>query len=421
MKKIYLFALAVISGFLSFTKVSAQCTPQVVYTPSAWEEPTAAGTPYTGYLCQGHDTLHTRYGWQYYDGDGYWFKMVAGSQVKIYVDSCGGTATSITLVDSTAAAGGVGTVITGAYSAAACPNMLTFTATYTGKYTLVFDSDGNCTTAGTTVVGTAAIKLLNPGTITNCNPISAPANDSLCGAVALTLNNIVSGNNTNAAVSDADDAAMTTLGYTCFTPNNTLWYSFTPSTSDSFFVYFAGPMPGWFGVVSTTASTNPCHSALTYVGCYYGSNNATASGSATADPWGGVIPTGDTVYNHLYLTAGTHYYFMIDGVAGAVGAFSFGVLTNVIGINEVLNESAAISIYPNPSTGILNISSKSTAKNVHVSIINTIGQEVYATDFDNIFGKKEINLSGMADGIYSIQFKSESGSVSKKVVLQNRK
>jgi hypothetical protein len=422
MKKIYvliLFAFVMLG-----TNAFSQCTPQAVYPSSAWQEASAPGVPYIGYMCAGHDSLHTRSGWQYFDGDGYFIRLIAGSHVKIYVDSCTGNNTSITVVDSTAGVG-AGVPIPGAYIGAACPNTLTFTAPYTGLYTIVFDTDGNCANAGTTVAGVAAVKLLNASSI-SC-PV-AGSNDTICGATHLTYNVLVHGNSLLAAVTDPLDAGIVTLGYACFTPNNTLWYSYTPSVTDSVGVYFAADatsgLAGWFGVFSSTAAVNPCALAnLTYYGCYYGPLNATPLTTAgpTAPPFDGVVPTGQLVINHLYLQAGTHYFFMIDGVAGSAGGFTFGVGSFTIGVNEVLNNSSVISIYPNPSTGMLNISSNSKAKHVNVSVLNAMGQEVYSSNFEDIFSNRQVDISGMADGIYIVQIKSASGIVSKKIILQNSK
>ncbi len=417
MKKIY--ALILVAFIVNETEVFSQCTPHNVYVgSSAWQLPSAPGVPFTGYLCSGQDSIHTRSGWQYFDGDGYAVKLIAGSQVRIAIDSCTGNNASITVVDATAGPG-TGTVIPGAFSAAACPNTLTFTATYTGMYTVVFDTDNNCSDSGTTVAGVASIKLLNASSI-----LCGLPNDTICGAIPLNYNALVSGNNGLASATDPNDANVVTLGYACFTPNNTLWYSFTPATTDSFAVYFAtdftAPLSGWFGVFSTTASVSPCSSALTYVGCYYGPLNATTGAGPTALPIDGA-PTGQLVKNHLYLTAGTHYYFMIDGVNGGSGSFTFGIGSFTIGINEALDRSSFISMYPNPTTGMLNIVSNSTAKDVQVDVVNSIGQQVYSTKFENISSNRQIDISGMSDGIYMVQLKSSTGTVSKKVILLRNK
>ena len=429
MKKIYLTACIVIAGVLQSQSAFSQCTPAtpwIGYFP--WTETATFPNAYTGFLCQGHDSIYTRPGWAYYDGDGYAFRLLAGSQVTVYIDSCATTNTcSITIVDSTVTAAGTGNVIAGAFSAAACPNSVSFTAPYSGTYWVVFDTDNDCSTFGSTAEGTASIKLTNASSFTNCNPFQ-PANDLICGAISLSLNTLLNGDNTNASVSDADDATLSALGYLCFTLNNTIWYTYTPSSSDSVDIFFgtdplSNSLAGWFGVISTTAATTPCAGPFTYEGCYYGPLNATtfSGANATAPPFDGIIPTADSAINHLYLTGGTHYYFAIDGVAGDVGAFTFGIRTLATGVNDLQDNLASISVYPNPAIdGMINIlNTNSDVKNIFVSVVNSIGQTVYSGKI-NHSGSTQVDLSFLSSGIYTIQLKSNDGVSNRKITIQNQ-
>ena len=170
--------------------------------------------------------------------------LIAGSDVTFFIDGCTGFPASLTIVDSTGAAGGLGTVIPGAYVAAACPNNLNFIAPYTGRYNLVFDADGNCSNFGSTAIGIAAIKLNNAASITNCTPFPAPVNDSICNAIPVTLGTIYSGNSTYASATDERDADVVNGGFACSAPNNTLWYSFTPAASGDFEFVSDAPLVG---------------------------------------------------------------------------------------------------------------------------------------------------------------------------------
>ncbi|MEP7264810.1 MAG: T9SS type A sorting domain-containing protein, partial [Bacteroidota bacterium] len=291
---------------------------------------------------------------------------------------------------------------------------------------IVFDSDGDCTNAGTTAAGVPTVVLLNPSTYP-CIVITGPVNDSICGALPLTLNTLISGDNTDAAVSDADDANILALGYTCFTLNNTLWYSYTPATSDTVEVVFgsapfADPtsIAGWFGVVSAPTGAGSCSSgALAYEGCYYGPFNATASGSATADPYDGIIPTADTTINHIFLTAGNTYYFLIDGVAGDFGEFTFGIRSLVTGVNEINAAlDSKITLFPNPASDMITINNLSGAKITNVTITNALGQSVYNSQ-NTISLNEKINVSTFNSGVYSVKIQTEQGITVKNIVLQN--
>ncbi len=418
MKKFTLLCFAL--TFAISVKMNAQCLPLATYATSPWGEVSAPATPYTGYLCQGHDSIFTRIGWYWYDGDGYLFKLIAGEDVTIQIDNCTAN-TAINIVDSTAAVG-AGNFIAGAMTAAAaCPVTLNFIAPYTGMYTMVFDNDANCATAGVDSAGTASIKLNNASLFTNCNPILGPSNDSICGALPLTLNTHVFGATNLATASDADDANLVTLGYTCFTPNNTVWYSFVPATSDSFSVYFGtdpnnSPLPGWFGVISTTSASNPCTTGLLYEGCYYGPLNATTAAGATAPPYDGIIPTGDSTYNHLYMVAGTTYYFVLDGVAGSIGAYEFGVDVITTGIKENNGLDKLVSLNPNPSKGLVQINNRSLEKNLVVEIYNTLGQNVMTQYLENIVSRT-MDLTSLQKGIYTVKIKGVKSEMTHKLVL----
>jgi len=80
------------------------------------------------------------------------------------------------------------------------------------------------------------------------------------------------------------------------------------------------------------------------------------------------------------------------------------------GINE--NE-INVSIYPNPATNSLNISSKSKISNVKV--LNYLGQTI-----DNFYVKGvevTINTSAYNSGIYFIQIETEKGISTQKIVI----
>jgi hypothetical protein len=419
MRKITL--LVAIACMALTTQVKSQCTPAAIWPMVTWAEPATPTVIYNGYLCQAHPVIVNRTGWEYYDGDGYMFKLVAGSDVTITIGNCVADPCELTVCDSTATAIGAGAFIPGAYAAAACPNSITFTAPYTGIYSIVFNTDGDCSTAGSTAVGTVEVVLNNPTVITNCTPIAGPVNDSICGAIGLTLNNMVSGDNRLAESSDADDAALTAAGYACFTPNNTLWYSYTPVVSDSVEVLFttdpaSNPLSGWFGVLSTTAASNPCTSALTYEGCYYGPLNATASGSgATADPYDGVIPTNETVINHIYLTGGTTYYFVVDGVAGGSGTYQFGINTIITGINQLDANSDLVSVYPSPASSEITISLNASVNNANVTIYNAVGGLVKT--INNANGATKVDVSTFAKGIYTVKVTSNGKALTQRFTV----
>lgn len=86
-----------------------------------------------------------------------------------------------------------------------------------------------------------------------------------------------------------------------------------------------------------------------------------------------------------------------------------------VGVNKLNPESPAVSVYPNPSNGLLTVA---YSKAETIRITNLLGMEVYAEKAENLAsGKKSIDLSAFANGIYVIQVSNGKGSVNQKLVL----
>jgi len=89
------------------------------------------------------------------------------------------------------------------------------------------------------------------------------------------------------------------------------------------------------------------------------------------------------------------------------------------GITE--NQSQKISIYPNPSRDIFNITFTSNEKqDLEIRIINVIGEEVYKEDLQQFIGEyvKSINLEQYNKAIYFLEIETDDGVITKKLILQ---
>jgi PKD repeat protein len=97
------------------------------------------------------------------------------------------------------------------------------------------------------------------------------------------------------------------------------------------------------------------------------------------------------------------------------------VVDACLAINEQVN-GVELSILPNPTTGkfVINMSS-ATAKDVKVRVVNSLGKVVIDNVNINILGstQQEINLSGLARGIYFVQIESNGKSFSKKILVRD--
>ncbi len=142
-------------------------------------------------------------------------------------------------------------------------------------------------------------------------PFSWVPNDSACGAIPLTLGGANQCTNTAFATSVGDPA----LPGSCSSPNNTVWYSYTPAANGTVTLRTeipaatANALEGW--VVWYTGS---CNGTLTPV-----------AGSA-CQSFGPDAGTADSLLSPV-LTAGTTYYIMIDGVGGDNGEACFNLIT----------------------------------------------------------------------------------------------
>ena len=95
-----------------------------------------------------------------------------------------------------------------------------------------------------------------------------------------------------------------------------------------------------------------------------------------------------------------------------------GTLIKIESENSTIDN---LSIYPNPSRDVFNISFVSEEKqNLRVRILNVIGEEVYKEDLQQFIGEyvKSINLEQYNKAIYFLEIETEDGVINKKLILQ---
>jgi len=80
-----------------------------------------------------------------------------------------------------------------------------------------------------------------------------------------------------------------------------------------------------------------------------------------------------------------------------------------------------LSIYPNPSRDVFNISFTSEQKqNLKVRILNVIGEHLINEDLQQFIGEytKQIDLTNKSKGIYFLEIETKDGVINKKLILQ---
>lgn len=163
-----------------------------------------------------------------------------------------------------------------------------------------------------------------------------PSNDDVCNAITLVLDAATQCANTTCATSSGDPSFANS------TPNNTIWYKYTPSVTGVVDFEFTKPsggssfINGWLGIYTVSSGTCP---TLTL---------AETTSNLNFD-----LTTNATVTKTTpSLTAGTTYYFMIDGFSGSFGEFCIKMqspptppacVTNIAPANSATNVAAPVA------------------------------------------------------------------------------
>jgi hypothetical protein len=82
---------------------------------------------------------------------------------------------------------------------------------------------------------------------------------------------------------------------------------------------------------------------------------------------------------------------------------------------------ADLSIFPNPTDGLLNVSfTTDKSQSVKIEIFSMNGEMIYSKDYGNINGSfdKQIDLSSVAKGIYILRLISDNGTTNEKILLK---
>ncbi len=114
----------------------------------------------------------------------------------------------------------------------------------------------------------------------------------------------------------------------------------------------------------------------------------------------GLKPAAQTTYTDSNVADGEHEYCVIAKYnEGNAEEACISVTTD--GINNIDAESVAV--YPNPATNFVKVAN---AEGANISIINNIGQVI--ANINNASADQEINVSSLANGIYTIRIANDS-------------
>ena len=80
------------------------------------------------------------------------------------------------------------------------------------------------------------------------------------------------------------------------------------------------------------------------------------------------------------------------------------------------SENIKLSVYPNPTNGLVNINLSEVHSHIHVEVINLTGQVIEAVSFEN---QQNISFNFESNpGIYILEVKTEKGSSVTQLILK---
>jgi uncharacterized delta-60 repeat protein len=251
-------------------------------------------------------------------------------------------------------------------------------------YTITVEDVNNCVGTGVTTVTVNPLPTITAGTSNSIICVGQTATISASGANTYTWSPVGSGS--NIVVTPSVNTVYTVSG----TDANGCVNSSTKSVT-------VNPLPV---VTANTSATIICGPP------YQGSATITASGASTYT-WNtsatttaiAVSPSITTVYT----VTGTD-------ANGCLNSTSFTQSVSACtGISATLNDRTEFEVFPNPTSGIINVHAKA---GLQIHVYNIVGELILSTELKT--STTELDLSNHANGVYFIRI----GWVTKKIIKE---
>jgi len=115
-------------------------------------------------------------------------------------------------------------------------------------------------------------------------------------------------------------------------------------------------------------------------------------------------------------TNGTIQPEQLNAVSGILNGelVATEVTNKTVGINSASSANSAVNVYPNPSTGVLNISA---VGNASVEMFDVTGKEILLQTSVNANKVQQVDLSGFVNGVYILKVYNNDFISIKKIVL----
>jgi len=128
---------------------------------------------------------------------------------------------------------------------------------------------------------------------------------------------------------------------------------------------------------------------------------------------------------HDSLYIGGAFQFIDGDTVNYIAKWTGGNYVDTCGNNSAIqefnNNGNDFIVYPNPSNGNVTLEINFDApENISISIYNIMGERVYDEAVNNASGlfQKNINISGLSNGIYFVQIKATDSFICKKIIKQ---
>jgi len=147
------------------------------------------------------------------------------------------------------------------------------------------------------------------------------------------------------------------------------------------------------GAGNTLSLTNTSTAATGYV-WDFGDGNTSMSASPS----------------HNYGSSGTYLVRLIASSASCSDTMFATIHTATTGVENIHAVHSEFTIYPNPATDVIGIRAATTyAGQLQVSVINTLGQEIYFNE--HFLPGQQINISALNRGLYFMKVKTGNNMV----------
>lgn len=291
------------------------------------------------------------------------------------------------------------------------------TITASGATTYTWLPSGSGTSS--VVSPTATTVYTVTGTTSGCNSVPKTATVNVTSVPVITVTP------TSTTICRGKNTTLTATGGTT--------YSWMPGSLTGASVVVSPTITTTYTVTGSTGSCNslPKNATVTVVAsptlmastnnsliCTGYTSTLSVTGNATSYSWTPSASLSSSTGNTVAASPTVTTTYTVTGTLGTCST-NASVTQNVSLCTAVENLTSAgeFVVYPNPSKGVFVLTLSSLVSKIDVSVLNTLGQTIKTQHSENV-NSMEIDLSGMAKGIYYLKANSPDGNQLFKLILE---